>query len=320
MSQYSFHFHLNKFYWILQKSLVSSCLDNSLLCLEKTPFLKYEMRVSHNYQDRDLRIILKPPPQKGAEEEWNQSTICSIFKNKGDPLECKNYRGISLMSHAGKLYERILERRLRSKVEEKLSENQCGFRPGRGTVDQIAALRLLWVVCPSVDPRSGLICNLRIIPWWLFSPLERCLAPSIFILEVPLRVRPELAKPRPPRIWPRPSPSSAWSSTAPTVWITSPSESSSRVWRPAGPGPALTSSTASILRCCLWSPSRFWQSKEVCTFSFLFFTNWLKWTFFEGNINIWLLRCSQLLSNQKLLSCCVGKRDYAAPECSRLAN
>ena len=46
------------------------------------------------------------------------------------------------MSYAGKLYERILERRLRSKVEEKLSENQCGFRPGRGTVDQIAALRL----------------------------------------------------------------------------------------------------------------------------------------------------------------------------------
>ena len=47
-------------------------------------------------------------------EEWNRSTICPIFKNKGDPLECKNYRGISLMSHAGKLYERILERRLRS--------------------------------------------------------------------------------------------------------------------------------------------------------------------------------------------------------------
>ena len=74
--------------------------------------------------------------------EWNQSLICPIFKNKGDPLECKNYRGISLMSHAGKLYERILERRLRSKVEELLSESQCGFRPGRGTVDQIAALRL----------------------------------------------------------------------------------------------------------------------------------------------------------------------------------
>lgn len=46
------------------------------------------------------------------------------------------------MSHVGKLYERILERRLRSIAEDKISEVQCGFRPGRGTVDQISALRL----------------------------------------------------------------------------------------------------------------------------------------------------------------------------------
>ena len=75
-------------------------------------------------------------------EEWNQSIICPIFKNKGDPLECCNHRRISLMSHVGKLYERILEIRLRAQVEDLLSESQCGFRPGRGTVDQIAALRL----------------------------------------------------------------------------------------------------------------------------------------------------------------------------------
>ena len=76
-------------------------------------------------------------------EEWNQSVICLFFNNKGDPLECKNYRGIiSLMSHMGKLYERILEPRPRSQVENTLSESQCGFTPGRGTVDQIAALRL----------------------------------------------------------------------------------------------------------------------------------------------------------------------------------
>jgi hypothetical protein len=75
-------------------------------------------------------------------DEWNQSVICPIYKNKGDPLDCKNYRGISLMSHAGKIYERILEVRLRAQAEHLLSESQCGFRPGRGTTDQIAALRL----------------------------------------------------------------------------------------------------------------------------------------------------------------------------------
>lgn len=75
-------------------------------------------------------------------EEWNQSIIVPIFKNKGDPLDCQNHRGISLMSHVGKVYERILETRLRAQVDDLLSESQCGFRPGRGTVDQIAALRL----------------------------------------------------------------------------------------------------------------------------------------------------------------------------------
>ena len=80
-------------------------------------------------------------------EEWNKSIICPIFKNKGDPLDCKNYRGISLMSHVGKIYERILEMRLRAHIEQQLSESQCGFRPGRGTIDQIAALRLYLEKC-----------------------------------------------------------------------------------------------------------------------------------------------------------------------------
>ncbi len=59
--------------------------------------------------------------------KWNKSSICPIFKQKGDPMDCRKYRGISLMSHRGKIYERILERRLRVTVEENLSEAQCGF-------------------------------------------------------------------------------------------------------------------------------------------------------------------------------------------------
>lgn len=74
--------------------------------------------------------------------EWNQCVICPIYKRKGDPTDCKNYRGISLMSHTAKLYERILERRLKSQVEHRLFENQSGFRPGRGTTDQIFSFRL----------------------------------------------------------------------------------------------------------------------------------------------------------------------------------
>ena len=34
-----------------------------------------------------------------------------IFKGKGDVMECNNYRGIKLMSHTMKLWERMIEAR-----------------------------------------------------------------------------------------------------------------------------------------------------------------------------------------------------------------
>jgi hypothetical protein len=46
-------------------------------------------------------------------DEWRQSILVSIFKNKGDVQSCTNYRGIKLMSHTMKLWERITEHRLR---------------------------------------------------------------------------------------------------------------------------------------------------------------------------------------------------------------
>jgi len=57
-------------------------------------------------------------------EDWGKAIICPVFKNKGDRAECGNYRGISLLPHITKIYERILERRLCSLVEERLGEWQ----------------------------------------------------------------------------------------------------------------------------------------------------------------------------------------------------
>ena len=42
-----------------------------------------------------------------------KNKLIPIFKNKGDILECNSYRGIKLMSHFMKLWERIIEARLR---------------------------------------------------------------------------------------------------------------------------------------------------------------------------------------------------------------
>jgi len=74
-------------------------------------------------------------------EAWREKVVVPIFKGKGDIQDCSNYRGIKLMSHTMKLWERILERRLRQMVE--ISSNQFGFMAGRSTTDAIFALRVL---------------------------------------------------------------------------------------------------------------------------------------------------------------------------------
>ncbi|KAI5739918.1 hypothetical protein M8J77_024981 [Diaphorina citri] len=48
------------------------------------------------------------------------------------------------MSHSMKLYERIVDKRLRRETE--VSEEQFGFMPGRGTTDAVFALRQMMEV------------------------------------------------------------------------------------------------------------------------------------------------------------------------------
>ncbi|KAK3548966.1 hypothetical protein QTP70_022654, partial [Hemibagrus guttatus] len=74
-------------------------------------------------------------------EEWRRSVLVLIFKNKGDVQSCSNYRGIKLMSHTMKLWERVVAARLRKVVE--ICEQQYGFMPRKSTTDAIFALRIL---------------------------------------------------------------------------------------------------------------------------------------------------------------------------------
>ncbi|VDP26856.1 unnamed protein product [Heligmosomoides polygyrus] len=63
-------------------------------------------------------------------DDWRNSTIAPIFKQKGDASECSNYRGIKLISHTVKIYERLVDTRL-----------QWGFMPERSTTDAIFIAR-----------------------------------------------------------------------------------------------------------------------------------------------------------------------------------
>ena len=74
-------------------------------------------------------------------EDWRKSTLVPIYKNKGDTQSCENYREIKLMSHTMKLWEKVIERRLRA--ETSISKNQFGFMPSRSTTEAIYLLRVL---------------------------------------------------------------------------------------------------------------------------------------------------------------------------------
>ena len=74
-------------------------------------------------------------------EEWRRSVLIPIYKYKTEAQCCENYKGIKLMSHTMKVWERIIKARIRDRVES--SKQQYGFMPGKGITDAMFALKML---------------------------------------------------------------------------------------------------------------------------------------------------------------------------------
>ena len=84
-----------------------------------------------------IRTIIRD----GIPLDWRGSITTPIYKNKGDPLDCGNYRGIKLLSHSLKLMERVIEARLREIVT--IKKNQYGFQKGKSTTEPMFCLRMI---------------------------------------------------------------------------------------------------------------------------------------------------------------------------------
>jgi hypothetical protein len=64
--------------------------------------------------------------------DWKLGLLCPIYK-KGDPLECKNYRGVTLANVGYKFFSKVLFRKLHPVVKENVGKYQCGFIAGKST-------------------------------------------------------------------------------------------------------------------------------------------------------------------------------------------
>ena len=71
---------------------------------------------------------------------WGAATIVPLYK-KGRRDDCSNHRGVSLTPVVTRILGALLVNRLRESRELQIREQQAGFRPGRGCIDQIFTLR-----------------------------------------------------------------------------------------------------------------------------------------------------------------------------------
>ena len=73
---------------------------------------------------------------------WQKAFMVPLYKRAGSKLDPGNYRNLSIMSIVAKLFEKIVDSRIREWAERvhALSDLQGGFRTDRSTVDQLFIL------------------------------------------------------------------------------------------------------------------------------------------------------------------------------------
>ena len=75
------------------------------------------------------------------------NNICNPLPKSSKAVRCEYHRTISLISHTAKIVLTLIKNRIAPIIEQQLSDNQYGFRAGRGTRDAICQLRIIVERC-----------------------------------------------------------------------------------------------------------------------------------------------------------------------------
>ena len=105
---------------------------------------KITLNGDHALHRRLLDIIVRIS-RGGEVPQQCKDAIIIILPKKKDRTECGNYKGISLVAHAGKILLKIITRRVSEYCERAgiPPEEQRGFRPNRSTNDMMFVIRRL---------------------------------------------------------------------------------------------------------------------------------------------------------------------------------
>ena len=82
----------------------------------------------------------------------------SLYTKKGSRTQCKNYRGISLLSVPGKVYATVLDKRIQAITEERVLEEQGAFRRQRSCIDQLFTVRQLEEKIIEKNKTMNMVC------------------------------------------------------------------------------------------------------------------------------------------------------------------
>ena len=94
-----------------------------------------ELFIEANEETKEILKAMIENVHKSEEipPAWEEGEIIRLYKGKSQKGKCSNERGITLASNVGKVYERIINERVKKQIT--ITKAQAGGKPGCATTD-----------------------------------------------------------------------------------------------------------------------------------------------------------------------------------------